>query len=302
MSNEILFSIIVPQRNAISMLPHLMASIPDRDDIEIIIVDNTPTPITRDEIGVDKNYKLLWSAPERHAGGARNVGIENAQGQWLIFADADDYFTANAFDVFDSFVNSKADIVYFKAEGVYLDTGRHSTRADLYSKLVDEYCSDKATEMNMRLNYCVPWAKMLNSKFVREGRFRYDEIRAGNDIYFSTITGFYANNVEAADAVVYNVTVTCGSLTKRKDYEVIKARLFSKLHCNQFLREHGLSDYQNSVMFAFKEARNYGIKAYIEFCGMVIKYHQNPFVNCKNWFKTMKYNIKHHDDDKYIVR
>ena len=90
------FSIIIPHRDSVQYLPKLFSSIPDSDGIEIIIVDNSPEPISKDSIGVDREFQLLYSSPSRGAGGARNVGVENAHGKWLLFLDADDYFAEGA--------------------------------------------------------------------------------------------------------------------------------------------------------------------------------------------------------------
>ena len=91
-----LFSLIIPQRNALTTLPRLFNSVPEREDVEIILVDNSPEPITKEQVGIDRNYQLLWSSPTRFAGGARNEGIDHAKGEWLIFSDADDYFALGA--------------------------------------------------------------------------------------------------------------------------------------------------------------------------------------------------------------
>ena len=87
------FSVIIPHRNSIQCLPKLLSTIPATEQVEVLIVDNSPVPITRDDIDSSRAYNLLYSAPERGAGGARNVGIEHAQGRWLVFVDADDYLT-----------------------------------------------------------------------------------------------------------------------------------------------------------------------------------------------------------------
>ena len=144
---------------------------------------------------------------------------------------------------------------------------------------------------------------MVSHVLVDRVGLRFDEIRAGNDIYFSLTSGYFAKSIEAVDAVTYMATVNRGSLTRRRDYEVTKARLYSLLHCNQFLKKHGYGRRQHSVMFALAESRNYGIGKTCEFVGMIIKYRQNPFVGWRRWLKTMK---KNHQDDKaqakYILK
>ena len=81
------FSIIIPHRNSVNTLPRLFNSIPDRDDLEIIVVDNSPVPLKREQITTTRTFNLYYSEPNRGAGGARNVGIEQAKGKWFIFAD-----------------------------------------------------------------------------------------------------------------------------------------------------------------------------------------------------------------------
>ena len=259
------YSVIIPHCNSVRFLPKLFSSIPTDGKIEVLLVDNSPEPITVQqvrEVGVMRDFTLLFSEPVRGAGGARNVGIEKAQGKWLIFADADDYFAEGAFDVFFSKVDSDAEIIYTGMGGIYLDTGEKADRGDIYINLVRDYLCEKKSEDDLRLGFASPCCKMISHDLVERHNLRYDEIRAGNDIYFSLTSGFYATKVEAVDFISYIATVSKGTLTKRRDYEVIKARLYSKLHCNQFLKGHGYSQRQHSVMFALNAARNYGVKAF----------------------------------------
>lgn len=297
-------SVIVPcWRGAIKFLPKLLSTIPENEEIEIIIVDNSRIPVSREEIDSERAFKLLHSAPERHAGGSRNEGISSATGKWLIFADADDYFTDDAFDVFYSKLNSEAELIYTKPDGIYEDTGEHSGRGDKYASLVHEYCLGTIDEKLLRLGFATPWCKMVSHSLVERKGLKFDEIRAGNDIYFSLTSGFYASKVEAIDTVTYITTVNRGSLTKLRDYEVIKARLYSKLHCNQFLRQHGLSRFQHSIMFAFAEAKRFGVRKVWEFLKMIVKYRQNPFVGCNRWLLTFFRNKENEKrDNKYIVK
>lgn len=296
------YSVIIPQRNSLHTLPRLFASIPEREDIEIILVDNTPVPVTKEEIGINREYILLWSAPERHAGGARNVGIENAHGEWLIFADADDYFTEDAFNIFDGHKESDADIIYFCAQGVYPESGEKSPQADLYTNLVKNYLTDSSNEMSLRTSFHVPWAKMVRRSFVEEHHIRYDEVVANNDDYFALLAGYYANKVEAVDKPVYYYAVSTGSIMRRRSKEVMKVRLEVILRCNKFKKEHGWGRYQGSIAYFFSEARKYGIKTVFEFAALLIEYKQNPFIGWRNWFGTAK-RIKQKEikDKNYIT-
>ena len=120
MNSKIIFSVIIPHRNSIDTLQRLFDSIPDRDDVEIIVVDNSPVKIK--PIKCNRNVTLLYSEPNRGAGGARNVGIDYSHGEWLLFADADDFYTPDAFDTFFSHITDDVDIVYSEMGGMYEET------------------------------------------------------------------------------------------------------------------------------------------------------------------------------------
>lgn len=296
------FSVIIPHRNSVSLLPQLFSSIPKDDRIEIIIVDNSPTPVSKEGINIDRDYKLFYSLPERGAGGARNVGIENAHGKWLLFLDADDYYADGAFDVFYQYVDSDAEIIYTGMGGIYSDTGEPSDRGDRYAKLVRDYLNGEIDETTLRLTFTSPCCKMVSHDLVIRHNLRYDEVVASNDMYFSLLSGYYAKRIDAVDFVSYIATVSRGSLTKRQDFPVIKARYEVKLRYNLFVRKNGLSQYQHSIMTYIYQSRKFGVKVVFEFLGLLIKYHQNPFVGCSHWFKGY-YNKKKYDkrDYKYIT-
>lgn len=298
------FSIIVPiWRGAIKFLPKLIDSIPNIKGIEIIIVDNSEEPIKRGEIDCDREIVLLHSEPERHAGGSRNDGLKIAKGKWILFADADDYYTDCAFDKFYSCLNSTADIIYTKPVGIYEDTGEYSDRGEFYANLVCGYINGKIDEKLLRFEHHVPWCKMIKHSFIDRYKLKFDEIRAGNDRYFSLVSGYYAKEIKAINEITYIVTVNKGSLTQHYDYDVIKSRLYAKLHCNKFLKEHGLFDFQSSIMYYLYESRKFGFLKVWELLKMIIEFKQNPFIGWKNWRKTM-FNVRKRKihDKKYIVK
>ena len=277
------YSIIIPHRNSLDTLPKLLDSIPRSSEIEIIIVDNSPHPILKENIITDRNFVLLWSDPKRFAGGARNVGISAAKGKWLIFADADDYFAENAFITFDEYNETNVDVVYFCMTGIYLDTGKFSNRGDKYTNLVRDFLNNNISELDLRLNFHSPCSKMVLRSFVNEHLLTFDEVRASNDVFFSTKVGFFARKIHAVDVPVYVATVSTGSLTRSISHEVSSSRFMVTLNRNKFLRQKKLSIYQGSVMIYFYQNRRMGLKYLFKMFVELIKFRQNPFVGASKW-------------------
>lgn len=295
------FSVIIPQKNSIDTLPRLFATIPERDNVEIIVADNNETPVTKEEIGISRDYTLCWSSPKRYAGGARNEGMRHAHGKWLIFSDADDMFKDDAFDTFESVKDSDADVIYFGMDGVFIESGERSDAGDIYTNMVRRYLANPADDTNIRISFHSPCSKMVKREFVERNGFQYDEVMANNDDYFAMLVGYNAEKIEAVDKIVYTYIATHGSLMHKRSCDVIKARYEVVLRKNKYLREHGLRNHQGSVAFFLAQSRQYGFKAMLEFLGMLIKYGQNPFIGATNWVNTIKKTKNSHQND-YISK
>lgn len=95
MEKKIKFSIIVPNYNKGEYIEDCLNSIFNQTytNYEVIFIDDGSTDNSV-ELAKKYNVKLLHTN-HKHAGGARNKGLEQATGDYIVFLDSDDYFTNN---------------------------------------------------------------------------------------------------------------------------------------------------------------------------------------------------------------
>ena len=311
MQNDIRYSIIIPHKDSTELLRRCLHSIPERGDIEVIVVDDNSQLDAEAEAtfpGKERNNVTCIFNKEtgRWAGGARNIGLEKAHGEWLIFADADDYFEPGAFDVFDKHASDSADIVFFNVCSRFSDTGEPSNRDAHLRPLLEGYRQgDIKSEYLLRLNFHEPWAKMIRHQIVRKKNLVFDEIRWANDEIFTTKLGCYAKEIAVDLSIVYCITVAQGSLVHQRSLESRRCRYEVMLRANKILREEGLGQYQHSLMYSLRRVVKYGPKALRDFIQLGRQYDANFLIGWDQWLKNAWQSILHDEDrdkKKYIVK
>lgn len=150
-----LFSVVIPNYNSEQWIIRLLDSISNQTfcDFEIIVVDDISTDKS---VNLIKNYKdtrlkLFINDRKRFNGGTRNVGVEKAQGEYILFADCDDYFLTN--NVFETIANI---IFKYKPDLVRLP----------YHYLVqngegDVMLSESTPQELMKSVFVAPWTKCI---------------------------------------------------------------------------------------------------------------------------------------------
>ena len=281
------YSIIIPHftRKGTEMLSRALSSIPMREDIEVIVVDNSVNPIPLNLFEGNKMVTIYYSDNQRGAGGARNEGLKNACGKWLLFMDADDFFTEKAFSSFDSFIDSEYDIVFFKPTSCYSDTQGLADRHYVFCNEIDHYFQTN-DEFGLRCNeFDVPWAKMFKSDFVKEYNFEFDEVPASNDVMFSLMTGLKAKKIAASHDIVYCVTVTKGSITNVVSLRNLESIFNVKIRKNQMLVDNGYKRLC-SVANTIRKSAKYGTRVFFRFFWRAF-ITGNLLVGYNRWMKTI---------------
>ena len=222
MNREINYSIIIPHKNTPKLLKRCLDSIPRRDDVQIIVVDDNSDPeiVNFDQFpGLNDPFiEILFTKEGKGAGFARNLGMTKAAGKWLLFADADDFFNSCINEILDEYVNSNADIVYFKHNCVDSDKYTPANRCKHFIKYIDYWpLSKKKADILLRYRHTSVWSRLHKTELIRKNLISFDEVMIANDVTFAYLAGFYASSIHADRRILYCTTIRQGSIRHKKE-------------------------------------------------------------------------------------
>lgn len=244
-SQFITYSIIIPHHNIPALLRRCLASIPQREDTEILVVDdksadNCMEALHRLEREFSK-VRFVYSRDGKGAGHARNVGLGLAKGKYVLFADADDFFTYALADVLDEYAHSTHDVVFFNANSLDTDTYAVTYRNLHLTKMINAYQSkpEKAVH-ELKYAFGEPWCKMVRRELIEQNNIRFSETVIHNDTRYSYLVGYYSRDVKVDNRAVYCVTDRRGSVSKRVSVDRLLARTEVFAEANLFFKEHAI--------------------------------------------------------------
>ncbi|HWR24572.1 MAG TPA: glycosyltransferase family 2 protein [Feifaniaceae bacterium] len=212
-------SIIVPVYNAQSTIGRCLDSIRKQTlrDIEVIIVNDGSTDnsgnLIRNYTEADPRFRLV---EKENAGvsAARNIGIEHASGEFLQFADSDDWLSENASQsLLDAMLLYDADMVISDFVRVY-----ERSRAVMGNLPKSGYmtCAEFATHMMKapaNFYYGAMWNKLYRSKIVKRAKVRCStELTWAEDFLFNLEYLYHTRRVAVIHEPVYFYVKRKGSL------------------------------------------------------------------------------------------
>ena len=235
-------SVIVPVHNAEKYLEQCLNSILGQTlkDIEVICVNDKSTDGSAailDSYAANEPRLRVLQSPGLGAGGARNIGLESAQGKYLSFLDADDFFEP---DMLESAVakteEDQSDIVVY---GSWLyDTMRQANRQAkwmLNTECLPEGRPFAPSEIadclfNVFGNYT--WNKLFRTSLVREKGVLFQEISRTNDLFFTCTALTQADLISVIDKIFVHYRVaTQTSLQSTNDRDPLSfLKAFDALH------------------------------------------------------------------------
>lgn len=238
-----MISIIVPVYNAEKTLRQCVESILNQEfkNFELLLIDDGSkdnSPAICDYYSEKDERVKVFHKPNGGVSSARNLGLDNARGEWIAFVDSDDHISEGYFEDIDG---RKEDIVFLGYKTLY----RNVVIKDIC--ISEKHCFNAFTDLiNCNINNSIirgPWAKFYRRGIIANQRF-IPEMRLGEDVcfvyeYLSKCLSYYVKK-DAEYMVVY-----CG-IPDHKKYsmtveEAARSLSYIKEAFNKMAQNHGIS-------------------------------------------------------------
>ena len=220
-------SMIIPVYNVRDYLRKCLDSVAAQTykALEVIVV-NDGSPDDSLEIILECTAKYphfsCYTIENRGQGGARNYGMEQATGDYIMFLDSDDYIAPNCVEALVSAAESTgSDMVVANCYDVRED----GSILDAYKNVYKSAVTNLAQEPEILFNRVAPWGKLYKRELLEGLQFAcrvwYEDMRLIPKLYLRASKVCYIE-----DALVYYVQrrgSTMNNKNYRRNLEVIEA-------------------------------------------------------------------------------
>ena len=226
--------------------------------MQVIVVDDCSSDSVKRELKrlEEKFPHVMLVYLRRHstAGHARNVGLEYANGDYIIFADADDFFHECINSVFDEYKDETCDMIVFNADSVEVKTGAPGDRHRKLQRMIEEHEHDsRKGELFLRYCFTQPWCRFVRRKLIEDGQIKFDEIFAINDTTFAYLIGFKADRIKVDRRKLYCITKRDDSLTFIPSLKRSLLVIDVLSRKNKFLKQHGIPVFDFEIFNPFRD-------------------------------------------------
>lgn len=231
-------SIIVPVYNATNFLDRCINSLINQtlNEIEIILIDDfskDESPLLIKEIAekYPDKIKCIFLNENRKQGYVRNLGIQEAQGEYIAFVDSDDYIDKQMCELaYNKAKEKDYDIVCFDWIDVY--PNKSIKRFLSYdSTITGQICNTNRHKILTSKGYF--FTRIYKRDFLLLNNIRFAEKIFYEDSPFNFLSLLLAHKIAKIDRNLYFYVQTEGSTSNCRNNE----RLYDRINATEYLLE-----------------------------------------------------------------
>ncbi|MBQ3409064.1 MAG: glycosyltransferase [Clostridia bacterium] len=220
-----LISVIIPVYNAEKQIEKCLKSVIEQtyDKIEIIVINDGSTDNSLNVIKEcsknDKRIRLI-NIQNKGVSAARNLGINEAKGEYICFIDADDYVDTNLIENLQMYFEQDYDLIKYKA--VSVDKSGNVLEyfnGETFRLLNGQEAFNAMFANDVMLQ--VPWLYLYKKQFLIKNNFSYPEGKVHEDFARTILIILKAEKICSTDVCGYYYVQTDKSITRGNDDERI---------------------------------------------------------------------------------
>lgn len=205
-----MISVIIPTHNAEKTIMRAVESITSQfRDYEIIIVENGSDDKTFDISRklATNNSKITITQSALGVSCARNIGIDLAVGEWIMFLDADDYYLDGAAETIEWCISeSSIDMALFSYESG--NKKRFITNGQIKRYSGKQVESVRVEFLKNPTRYMQVWSKLYRTEIIKEKNIRFNEkLVFSEDSDFILRYSKYCKNVVFNPEIIYHYSI-----------------------------------------------------------------------------------------------
>lgn len=218
-SQSVILSVISPVYNGAKYLEPFLISVLQQSfpHFELIMIDDGSTDSS---VEIIKSYQKkdsrihLIGQNHKGAGSARNFGLSQAKGQYIIFLDCDDWFNDDFFKtMIDRIEVDQSDIAVCEFFIYNQQTG------ETEKSVISEMGNQKIERTNLVFDIFAPnpWTKLYRVSFLKQNQLLFQEIPSCNDWSFAYTSLACAEKISVIrEPLVYYRTKTNTSISSQR--------------------------------------------------------------------------------------
>lgn len=265
-----LITVIVPIYKAEKYLNRCINSIVKQtyQKLDIILLDDgSPdnSPFLCDEWSKKDGRIKVIHQDNRGVSSARNNGLDNAAGEYILMVDSDDYISNDMIEIlYQRLIETNADLAMCDFQRGNEDAFKFENHMQIYCEMIS---GEKAMERvyhdsHQALQYVVPWGKLYKRTLFNN--IRYPEGKIFEDIYVTHQILYQCKKIAVIpEKLVYYFENPCSIMNKefhvgKLDYlPALKERIeFYEFHHLETLQQIAYDEYLHALIWEYSRVKD----------------------------------------------
>ena len=219
-NNSPLISVIVPVYNAEKYLSRCIDSILAQTfvNFELLLINDGSKDNSGkicDEYAAQDNRIIVFHTENNGVSSARNIGLDNAKGEWICFCDSDDWFYSN--DTFNINFNTLCSIdiieIPYSRNNIFIKPTEHSIEG--VQNVKKYYANNFHNEV---------WGRLYKKRLLKNTRFM-TSLKIGEDVIFFLSLFKNINNIHISAHGGYRYFRNMDSVMVKTDFDIEKLQI-----------------------------------------------------------------------------